>query len=185
MASKGEPDRGSSLTAQSGVPDLRGSAAPQQPPEPTVEMPSWIFALAIAYLIVLIAMFVAYATSPTLRRSLPTRFGPLPSGVAWFGAVGAVIASLKGIFGYNRTWKMSFNYWHYSRPLIGAVTGSIGALIYWVLLRLGNSGSVTVDRTTFFVAAFVFGFADKAFTEMLQSVTEVLIKPGNRTSSTS
>jgi hypothetical protein len=150
--------------------------------EPTIVMPPHIFYLAVTYLLLLVAIFVTYVSWPAFRSNAPMNFGQLPVGVIWFGAVGAEIASLYGIFVHNQTWKASYNYWHYCRPLFGAITGSIGALIYLVLLELGSTTSISVDRTTFYVAAFVFGFADKSFTQMIQNVTAVLIKPGNKTS---
>ena len=79
-----------------------------------------------------------------------------------------------------KTWDRSYNYWHYCRPLFGAVTGSIGALIYLVLLNLGSKSAIKVDSSTFYVVAFVLGFADKSFMQMLQNVTSVIIKPGTR-----
>jgi hypothetical protein len=64
--------------------------------------------------------------------------------------------------------------------LIGAITGSLGALIYLVLLNLGNTNGVKIDHPVFYVVAFVLGFADKAFMQMLQNVTNVIIKPGTK-----
>jgi hypothetical protein len=144
-------------------------------------MPVSIFVVSTIYLVGLIAVFIVFVSWRSFQASLPTMLGPLPIGVVWFGATGAVIASFRGIFAYNRNWGVSYNYWHYSRPLIGAVTGPIGALMYWVLLRLGSSGIVSVRHMTFYVAAFIFGFADWAFMAMLHSVTEVIINPGGTT----
>ena len=141
-------------------------------------MPVHIFVLALIYLIVLAALFIAYWSSPSFRSATPTHFGQLPMGVVWFGATGAVMASLFGIFTHNREWKPSYTYWHYCRPLFGAVAGSIGALIYLVLLKLGNTSSIKVDDTTFYVAAFAFGFADASFIQLIQNVTAMLIRPG-------
>jgi hypothetical protein len=143
-------------------------------------MPVHIFVLALIYLILLAVLFIAYVSSPSFRSGTPTHFGQLPMGILWFGATGAVMASLFGIFTHNREWKPSYNYWHYCRPLFGAVAGSIGALIYLVLLKLGNSSSVKVDDTTFYVAAFVFGFADGSFIQLIQNVTAMLIRPSKK-----
>ena len=77
-------------------------------------------------------------------------------------------------------WDSTFNVWHVSRPFIGAITGSMGAVIYLVLLELGNKATVSVDVLTFYVAAFAFGFADSAFLEVLKNITNILIKPGNK-----
>lgn len=173
-------------------------AIPSPPPEPKderaigteagkpavtpVKMPIRFFVVSLSYLVALIVIFVIFATSPTFRHSLPTNFGPLPMAVVWFGATGAVVASLRGIFMNNANWDESYNYWHYSRPLYGAVTGSIGALIYWVSLRLGTSKPVSVDSATFDVVAFLLGFSGNAFMELLKNVTDVIIKPGQKSS---
>ncbi len=146
-------------------------------------MPLHIFVLAVVYLVAPMAVFVVYACWSPFRTHVPSSLGPLPVGVVWFGAIGAEIGSLYGIFVHNQKWDTSYNYWHYCRPLFGAITGSIGALIYYVLLKLGTTSStVSVDRTTFYVAAFIFGFADKSFTQMVQNVTSVIVKPGKTSS---
>lgn len=144
------------------------------------QMPRHILFSGVAYLAALVGMFVAYFTSPWLRMHVPANLGPLPAGVVWFGASGAVMVSLYGIFLYNQKWDTSYNYWHYCLPLFGAVTGSIGALMYLVLLHLGSSSSVKVDPLTFYVVAFVLGFADKSFMQLLKNVTTVIVKPGNQ-----
>ncbi len=51
-----------------------------------------------------------------------------------------------------------------------------------MLLKLGTTTTVLVDTATFYVAAFVFGFADKSFTQMVQNVTSILVKPGQESS---
>jgi hypothetical protein len=153
---------------------------PSSPPVTSAEMPLHIFVLAVAYLISLITLFVIYVTWHAFRSHVPASFGQIPVGIVWFAATGAVTASLYGIFVHNKTWDPSYNYWHYCRPIFGAVTGSIGALIYLVLLNLGSKSAIKVDSPTFYVVAFVFGFADKSFMQMLQNVTSVIIKPGGK-----
>ena len=134
--------RNSSVTnlpeSQSKVPD---QFAPTETPKP---VPRYIFFLSLTYLILLLAVFVVYGTPGSVRQAIPSNFGPLPIGIAWFGATGAVISSLKGIFGYSQNWQSKFNYWHYSRPIFGAVTGSVGALFYLVLLRLDNATTSSI-----------------------------------------
>jgi hypothetical protein len=172
------------------VPENAGAAGTVPPPanadapyeEPLVEMPPYIFFLALTYLALLMALFIVYVSWSSFRTAAPSSFGQIPIGVVWFGAVGAVIGSLFGIFNHNKQWKMSYNYWHYCRPLFGAVTGSIGALLYLVLLILGTTNQVKVQSVTFYAAAFVFGFADKSFIQLVQNVTAVIIKPGNQQS---
>lgn len=147
-------------------------------PEKAGDMPRIIFFLTLTYLLLLIALFITYVTWSAFRLRVPTSLGPLPVGAVWFAAAGAVVSSLWGIFRYNHSWKRSFDYHYYIRPLFGAVTGSIGALIYLVLLNLGSKAKVVVDRDTFYVVAFVFGYADYAFLQLVRNVTDVIIKPG-------
>jgi hypothetical protein len=174
---------GAATTVESAGP--QGKHVPPSPPETPetpVDMPPHIFVLALAYLIILISVFGIYVSWSTARAHVPASFGQLPIGIVWFGATGAVIASLYGIFVYNQKWDSSYNYWHYCRPLFGAITGSIGAAIYLILLNLGSKSAIKVDDLTFYVVAFVLGFADKSFMQMLQNVTNVIIKPGSTTS---
>jgi hypothetical protein len=160
---------------------------PQPPPpaaatdEPVVPMPRTLFPLAVFYLSALITLFIVYVSWSAFRSNAPSSFGQIPVGVVWFGAIGAEVISLYGIFVHNHEWKASYNYWHYIRPLFGAVTGSIGALLYLVALQLGSKGKVTVDPLTFYAVAFIFGFADKSFLQMVKNVTDVIVKPGKQT----
>jgi len=160
------------------VPPAPANAPPPAPLHANGPVPKSIVAAAYVYLVLLVALFVTYVTWKEFRSDLPSALGPLPTGVVWFGAVGAVVSSFRGIFAYNQSWDPRYNIWHYSRPLLGAVTGSMGALMYWVLLTLGSTTTVTVRTTTFYVAAFVLGFADKAFVNLLNSVTSLIINPG-------
>jgi hypothetical protein len=142
------------------------------------KMPVRFFYLALLYLAGLIALFIVYQTWSAFRTHTPSTLGSMPVGVVWFGALGAVVSSFWGIFNHNDKWSRSYDYWYYVRPLFGTVTGSIGALVYLVLLNLGTTSKVVVDHNTFYVAAFVFGFADAAFMQVLKAVTNVIIKPG-------
>lgn len=49
-----------------------------------------------------------------------------------------------GLFAYNANWDNSYNLWHYSHLLFGAVTCSIGALMYWVRLTIRSTTTVDV-----------------------------------------
>lgn len=177
-----DPTAEGETTTGDAVVGTQGTHPSSSSPGTLTEMPPRIFVLAVAYLISLIIVFVIYVSWHAFRSHVPASFGQLPVGIVWFAATGAVIASLYGIFVHNKSWDPSYNYWHYCRPLFGAVTGSIGALIYLVLLNLGSKSTIKVDGSTFYVVAFVFGFADKSFMQMLQNVTSVIIKPGSKAS---
>lgn len=158
----------------------RPPAAGSTSSDPPVTMSPRIFGVALGYLAILVGLFVSVVVSASFRSDLPGRLGPLPTDVAWFGATGAVLSSLYGIFWHNDDWNSSYNYWHYSRLLLGAITGSIGALAYYVLLTLGSSGPVHVRDATFYVVAFVTGFADRTFLQMISAVTQVILRPATR-----
>jgi hypothetical protein len=141
-------------------------------------MPPWIFILEMFYLLVLVAVLVVYKTDHALRDALPP-LGPLPIQIAWFGAVGGVLAGLGGVFFYNAAWDSSYDYWHYSRPFVAGVVGGIGCLLFYVAILVGSKNGVKPDVTTFDALAFIFGFADESFRQMVAKLTRVLIGPGD------
>jgi hypothetical protein len=55
--------------------------------------------------------------------------GPVPIGVVWFGALGAVLISLAGVFEHEKDWDDAFWPWHLSRPLIGISVAVVSVLI--------------------------------------------------------
>ncbi|MEA2250028.1 MAG: hypothetical protein QOG70_270 [Solirubrobacteraceae bacterium] len=146
--------------------------------EPAAKMPLGIFILEMVYLVVLIAVLVVYKTDTALRHALPP-LGPLPIQIAWFGAVGGVLAGLGGVFFHNARWDHAYDYWHYSRPFVAGVVGAIGCLLYYVSILVGNTTGIKPNVTTFDALAFLFGFADESFRQMVAKLTKVLIGPGD------
>ncbi len=155
--------------------------APETPHTPR-RMPSLVFGLELTYLVLLMALFVVYRTDHALRAALPVTLGPLPMGVVWFGAVGGVMAGLFGIYFHNTDWDSGYDYWHYSRPFVGAVVGGVGALLYYVAIAIGNKASVRPDALTFYAVAFLLAFGDHAFQSLIHRVTKVLFGPGDASS---
>jgi hypothetical protein len=151
--------------------------SPQIAPPPPIKMPPLIFILEMTYLVLLIVLLVVYKTDHAFRAALPP-FGPLPVQIAWFGATGGVLAGLGGVYLHNSNWKHKYDYWHYSRPLVGGVVGGIGCLLFYVSILAGNTKSVTPNVVTFDAVAFILGFADKAFRELIDKVTQLLFGPG-------
>jgi hypothetical protein len=142
-------------------------------------MPGRVFGAAMFYLVALIALFIAYEAGDGLRDLLPEQLGPLPIGVVWFGSVGAVLSGLGGIYYHNQKWDPAYTYWHYSRPFVGAVVGGVGALLYYVSVSLGTEGNVEPDPLTFDAVAFILGFADSAFRQLITNVTSLLFRQAN------
>jgi hypothetical protein len=97
--------------------------------------------------------------------------------------VGGLVASFGGIFFYSRgRWLKRFNYWHAVKPAIGGITGSVSCVLLVVILRAGTgNGKITTDPATFDASAFVFGYAESAFRQLVKTVTDVFLKPGGGT----
>jgi hypothetical protein len=196
----GEPGRagGEGLNAEGATeaanehqPERGGAAAPadqaaaRRQPDPagatnqgTGTMPARIFWLELFYLVVLAIIFFVYKTSSGFAADFPAKLGPLPIATIWFGALGGVIIGLQGVFVHNRDWDDSYTYWHYARPLVGAVSGGVGCLILYVLITIGSSKSAGTDATTFEAVAFALGMADDAFRRLIHKLVTTVIAPG-------
>jgi hypothetical protein len=58
----------------------------------------------------------------------------------------------------------AYDYWHYSRPVIGAVVGGIGCMLFYVSILAGAKSGVTPSRAiTFDAVAFLLGSLMKHF----------------------
>jgi hypothetical protein len=138
-----------------------------------------IFLFEITYLVLLIVLFFVYVLSDGLRDALPA-LGPIPIQVAWFGATGGVLAGLGGVYFHNQHWDPAYNFWHYSRPLVGAVVGGIGSLLFYVSISIGTKNAVEPNALTFDAVAFILGFADDAFRDLIKKVTTLLFGAGQK-----
>ena len=105
--------------------------------------------------------------------------GPLPAGVVWFGAIGGVLAGFGGIYFHNANWIHAYDYWHYTRPFVGAVVGGVGALLYYMTIRIGTTHTITTQATTFYGVAFLLAFADEAFRGLITKLTKALFGAGD------
>jgi hypothetical protein len=89
------------------------------------------FILALLYLAIILAIGLIFFVKRDLLFFLPdaNAFGPVPLAVPWFGALGAVLISLTGVFEHEHDWDVSYWPWHVARPLIGVALGMISVLI--------------------------------------------------------
>jgi hypothetical protein len=87
------------------------------------------FFFALAYLAVILVLGLLFFVKRDLLFFVPKSFGPVPVGVPWFGALGAVLISLTGVFEHEHDWDSSYWPWHVARPLIGAALGVVSVLI--------------------------------------------------------
>jgi len=191
--------------AQSGPPAQSPAEPPPGPPDappsdPGTEAPAaqgsgqdvgttaWggsqaaIFVLQFLYLAILGALAVVYFADRSLLR-LPETLGPVSVAVPWFGALGAVLISLVGVTEHRGDWDQSYRFWHWSRPLLGASFGTVSVLIFQAgILAVGSSPSPNQQSITsnllYYLVAFVVGFREETFRELIKRLTDVILSPG-------
>jgi len=86
----------------------------------------------------------------------------------WFGALGGVTISLKGIYDHGAStdpWRNDYNLWHIGRPVSGAIAGLIAGLLLYLIIPADKISPVLV-----YGLAFIFGTQDKAFFDFLSQI---------------
>jgi hypothetical protein len=61
-----------------------------------------VFFIALVYLSVILVLGLLFFLKRAWFDFMPASFGPVPVGVPWFGALGAVVISLSGVFGHEK-----------------------------------------------------------------------------------
>ena len=151
----------------------------------------FIASVEIIYLLLLGWLAMIYIID---NNSLSSFLAPIakviPLGVPWFGALGAVVISLSGTFDHRTDWDPSWALWHVTRPLIGAVMAIISWLIFQAgILSVGqgnNAGqgsnggaSANASRDLlFYLTAFVVGYREEIFRQLIKRVADVILTPG-------
>ncbi len=113
----------------------------------------------------------------------------LPLWVPWAGALGGTTVSLVGVAHHSADWNgPKYALWHLLRPLLGMITGTLAVLILLFVIR-GVVGEVNLPATgkpydnaglaVLFVLAFVVGFREETFIELVKRVVDVLFGPGS------
>jgi hypothetical protein len=148
--------------------------------------PSFFFWLAMLYTALLLLMAGVYNLRPAEAK--PTMLGGmLPIAVPWFGALGAVTISLEGIFLWNNQWDRKYNYWHIGRPLFGAVLGIVAFFIFIVTVSTSGTSpqfldhpekSAAKDFIIYYIVAFLVGYREETFRELIKRATDLILKPG-------
>jgi N-acetylmuramoyl-L-alanine amidase-like protein/IPT/TIG domain-containing protein len=141
-----------------------------------------IFALQILYLTILAGLAIVYFTNRSLIN-LPASLGPIPVPIPWFGALGAVLISLVGLTQHRNDWDPSYRFWHWARPLLGASFGTISVLIFQAgILAVGTQPTTTAGNTPkdllYYLVAFVVGYREETFRELIKRLTDVIFSPG-------
>jgi hypothetical protein len=142
-----------------------------------------VFWIQIAYLAGL-GLFVILYRVHTIepRRDF---FGPIPFLVPWFGAIGAVLLSLSGVFDHRNDgdWDPRYCYWHWSRPVIGGVVSVVSVLILQSgILAVGGQLPSQADTRgpkylLYYLVAFVAGYREDVFRQLVKRFADVILTP--------
>ena len=120
----------------------------------------------------------------------PHQIGALPTPVLWFGAVGAVLLSFNGIFDHVNDWEEGYVLWHVARPFIGATVAVVAVLIVIAgILAVGSNPDPTATAkkpsdTFYFLVAFLVGYREETFRDLVQRLGDVILAPGETPPST-
>ncbi len=140
---------------------------------------STIFLVQIGWLIGLGTLAVIYFLQqwPSKLISL----GPIPIGVVWFGAVGAVLISLTGVVEHADDWDENLYLWHLSRPLMGAALGVVSVLILQAgVLAAGTQptgGTSGTKNLLYYLVAFLVGYREQTFRELIKRLVDLIFAP--------
>jgi len=140
-----------------------------------------VFWLEVLYLLGLGAIAWLYFTD---RLNLPGSIGSQPTaGILWFGALGAVLLSLSGVFDHPHDFDPAYRLWHIARPFIGAAVGLVAVLIVQAgILTLGQNPTPDKNASKFvlyYVIAFIVGYSEDTFRALIKRLAEVIIAPGS------
>lgn len=170
----------------------QNTSSPSSPVWPGDDVPGYLFPLEMLYLLVLGAVAYLYALHqpitidqvviPPLRDVMPPNVAGVPISIPWFGALGAVLIGLYGIFDHShRDWQRSLNRWYLARPFTGAVLGTLGYIIFVAVIRATGLNPPTQDafgKLVYFAVAFVVGFREETFRLLIKRVADLIVGPG-------
>jgi hypothetical protein len=174
--------------------DRKNSAGTQyadtssQSPSAAAAAPTVVIVIAVVTFVGLLVVAGFFVGVGAFHNWVDARhLGRLPVGIVWFAAIGGSLVSLKGIFKHhNNDWKVTFNAWHMLRPWTGVVMGVLGAFFLLVATELAtvSPNGVAAGRAPqlnpdiYYVAAFIAGFAEESFRDLVERLTRTIFGPG-------
>jgi hypothetical protein len=141
-------------------------------------VPRSVLIVAIVWATLLIASFILFERDDGFADFVAFKLGRLPFEAIWFGAVGGFLISAQGIFENNRTWNGSYDYWHYARPLLGALMGTLGCLVFIVLNEAATKKTASPNPVFYDVIALAIGYREESFRSLLTSLFDTILLPG-------
>jgi hypothetical protein len=158
-------------------PPVPGTECPK---DPCVRVPWQVLAVSLTWVIVLVASFICYERIDGFADFVSFKLGRLPFETIWLGAAGGWLISAQGIFRYNSEWRRSYDYWHYARPLLGALIGTLGCLVFIVLNDAASKESVAANAVFYDVIALAVGYREESFRTLIEKLFDTIILPGEK-----
>ena len=153
--------------------------------------PGEFLALDVLYVAILIVLLISrQAHWLWIDRISNPIGGIVPLGVPWFGALGGVTISIYGVVDHNDHWQGKWGLWHAIRPVVGAILGTLAYLIFIGFIQATgtkpssvSSSSPKIDSVIYLVIAFVVGFRESTFRNLVTRVVDTLLTPGDTSKS--
>jgi hypothetical protein len=133
--------------------------------------------IVIAVLIAIGVLYFKFSIATKLDGIIPHKLA-LTLEAAWFGALGGVIISLKGVYEHSsgtEGWDGSYNLWHLGRPVSGAIAGLMTVILLMVINSGGNSDA-NLSTPVVYAAAFIFGTQERRFFNLLYEVARLVVQ---------
>lgn len=121
----------------------------------------------------LITLAILYFRTDIIGDALPSELRGLPAYTAWFGVLGSVAISFKGVSDHGPTkkeWSGKWPLWYLGRPFSGLL---VGIVTYTLLRAVYPSGTPTIP--TFEAAAFILGTQEAQFFAFLTAIAKVVL----------
>jgi len=143
-----------------------------------------IFFVQIVYLAGLgIAAGLYFSGTGIDRETL----GTVPIAAPWWGALGAVLLSLTGVFEHRCDWLPSYVFWHLARPIFGAAFAAFSVIVFQAgVLAVGKDltpakGATNTQNLFYYALAFIVGYREETARTLIKRVGDVIIGPGDDT----
>lgn len=149
--------------------------------------PGLVLCYQLVHVVVSLALLL-WCTSAEGRMPQFNWDDVVPLWVPFGGWLGGITISIVGVATHTHDWnRQMYGYWHLARPLLGMLTGTVAVLIILFVIK-GVSGSpIPAGRETYqptgiavlFVLAFVVGYREETFRELIKRVLDVILQPAD------